>query len=105
MSDETTTSAEPPIVTIAEAPSREGEQVVVRGWLVEDAGTLVLASMLAESWPPQAGGAVIVVRDVVAGPDVTIEEAGGVRWSAGEVLVTGTVRDGVLVASTVAPAG
>ena len=75
----------------------------MRGWLVEEADIVVLAGMLAESWPPQPGGDVLPLRAAEPADEVVMEQAGGVRWSADEVLVTGTVRDGALVAESVVP--
>jgi hypothetical protein len=92
-----------PVLTVAEAASRTGERVTVRGWLVDDGGTTVLAAMLAESYPPQAGGDTLVVTDPRLGDEVALESASGVRWSADQVLVTGVVRDGELTDASVRP--
>ncbi|MDJ0496315.1 MAG: hypothetical protein QNJ75_12730 [Acidimicrobiia bacterium] len=92
-------AAEP--VSIADAIDTEGE-VVVTGYLfVLDGDSVVLAELIAESFPPQPGGATITVEglDLAA---LDLEEApegselATTRWSSEPVSLTGSISSGVL---------
>ena len=68
-----------------------GEPLLINGALVVDPnGRVLLCDALAESFPPQCGGARLEVRglDLASLPDV--QEANGVRW-AEQVQLLGTV--------------
>lgn len=68
--------------------------VDVEGYLIAGA-EVELCDMILESYPPQCGGATLVVE----GADLdalTTSEAAGVRWSDDPVTLSGTVDDGVL---------
>ena len=64
-----------------------GDVVVVSGALFVAAdGSVLLCDAIAESFPPQCGGA----RMAVEGLDldtIELEEANGVRWSEGVILL------------------
>ncbi len=88
---------------MAEAIGRPpGSTVTVEGFLVEDDGTLMVADLLAESYPPQPGGAVLAVEgpgldrlaEAAAG---TLHAAGPIRWLDQPTTVTGTVEGDRLV--------
>jgi hypothetical protein len=91
------------VLSVAEARRRPGDRVTVRGWLLEEEGTLVLASMLAESWPPQAGGEVLLVEDLAPGEVDEWESAERVRWSRAQLVLTGLVAGDRLRQAALAP--
>ncbi len=72
---------------------------VIAGFYVADANGVRLCEALAESFPPQCGGASIIFDNTAGaalGP-LSIEQ--GVSWSEQPILVEGSVVDGVFVAS------
>jgi hypothetical protein len=75
-----------PGISVPEAIASAGEvgEVLVNGNLFIDAdGTVRLCDAIAESFPPQCGGARLEVRglDLEAVPE--LQEANGVRWAEG----------------------
>lgn len=78
----------------------DGTEVTVHGFLVEDSGVVVLAETLAESYPPQPGGASLIV-DGLDLSGLQLEQVGSIRWTNAAVAVTGTINDGRLTAATV----
>jgi hypothetical protein len=101
-----TTTAQAEILTIEQALLAErGSTILVQGALVAptaDVPQMVLASALLESYPPQAGGATLILRgleleDLVGlsstseQPDVT-----QVAWSDYWMVLKGVITDGVL---------
>ena len=97
--DSNDTVAEP--VNIPEALETEGD-VVVSGYLfVLEDGRVVLAELIAESFPPQPGGTRINVEgldldtlDLEQAPEGS--ELATTRWSSEPVTLTGSVVSGVL---------
>lgn len=87
----------PAMVTIAEALEMPaGTTVTVRGYVLETGGTTVLAEMLAESYPPQPGGAQLVLEGLdVADIDGT-ETAGDTTWTDDQHSVTGVLQEATL---------
>jgi hypothetical protein len=84
------------VATVAGTPIDGG--FVISGFYFDDGNGVRLCDALAESFPPQCGGASIPF-DNTAGADVgvlSIEQ--GVTWSDQPVLVEGEVVDGVFVA-------
>jgi len=94
---------EEPVLVIADGPGPGGEQglsvadalghratddlVSVAGALfVDPDGTVQLCDAIAESFPPQCGGARVAVEglDLSTVPD--LQEANGVRWAEGITL-------------------
>lgn len=70
----------------------------VSGFLVVEGETARLCELLAESYPPQCGGASLIVE----GLDVTeydTQEASGVRWTDAPVTVRATVQGDALRAA------
>jgi predicted secreted protein len=64
------------------------EDVTVAGFVVWDDTTARLCEVLAESFPPQCGGAAVEITN----PDalgLTLEEAQGVRWTQGRAEIVG----------------
>lgn len=85
-----------PITSVVDAPIDGG--FVISGFYFDDGSGPRLCEALAESFPPQCGGASIQF-DNTAGADVgvlSIEQ--GVTWSDQPVVVEGEVVDGVFVA-------
>jgi hypothetical protein len=73
------------------------EPVAVRGSLVVDAaGEMRLCSALAESYPPQCGGASLAVEGLPAHELPPLERAQGVAWSDEPVLLHGFVVEEAL---------
>ena len=96
------TAAEP--VSIVDAIDSEGD-VVVSGYLfVLEDGRVVLAELIAESFPPQPGGTTIIVEglnldaiDLEQAPEGS--ELATTRWSSEPITLTGSVVSGVLTGS------
>jgi hypothetical protein len=86
-----------PALTVREAlRAPEGSTVTVRGYVIVTGGTTFLAEMLAETYPPQPGGAVLALTglDVAMLPATT--SAGDTTWTNDQHSVTGRVEAGVL---------
>ena len=93
-------------LTIDEALASDATGIVaVRGYLFDDGTGLRLCSVLAESFPPQCGGALLTVEGfdldrMIEVPEyelVQVENSGGVTWSDGRVTLFGEVVNGNLV--------
>jgi hypothetical protein len=74
--------------------------LAVRGFVVTDASSARLCDLLAESFPPQCGGAAIDLANLDGIDEAELESAQGVQWTNLPVVVFGEVIDGVLVPST-----
>jgi hypothetical protein len=86
-------------VSVADALDAEGETVQVRGYLfVAQDGTVTLADAILESFPPQPGGASIMVEGLDLSSFDLSSEA-GLRWTDDPVVVVGVVQDGELAVS------
>ncbi len=72
--------------------------LAVRGFLVDDGGEARLCELLAESLPPQCGGASVPVDGYDAVSIGPLSVAQGVTWSDSTVVIFGTLQDGRLVA-------
>lgn len=91
---------------ISEVESQtEGSAVTVTGFLIEDGGVVYLAEMLAESFPPQAGGTTIVVTGLDPEAMAAAEVEGPVRWLDGPVTLEATVSGGELAEASMAGDG
>jgi len=100
-----------PGISVADAlASTLDEPLLVNGYLFVYAdGTVVLADMIAESFPPQPAGATVTVEGLdlmqiplTEGPtDVEIEIT---AWTDAQVQLIGEMVDGVFVGSTLASA-
>ena len=101
-------SPQPPVVLSIESAlaSEPGSYVSVRGSLLATGGApeqkILLASGLAESYPPQAGQPSLSVEgldlDDIVGLTSTTDQPGvsPATWSDFSVVLTGTISDGVL---------
>ena len=87
-------------LTVAEAANTSG-QVIVNGFLVDVAGESRLCEVLAESFPPQCGGASITMTSLEQVDPDDLKTEGDVTWTDFPVTVLGEMVDGTLV---VAPA-
>jgi len=67
-------------------------EVSVVGSIVVDATGTRLCAALAESFPPQCGGAAVTLTNL-DDFDVTLQEEQDVRWSDPPVVLTGTYSD------------
>jgi hypothetical protein len=93
----------PAVVSLAQAlASEEGRAVKVQGHLVATEGGVVLASALLESFPPQAGGAVLPVTGLDLTALVGLSSTAGqpdlaqVRWSDYPIMLQGVMKGGAL---------
>lgn len=84
-------------VTEALASDLAGRLLLVNGFIVTTAdGGVYLAEALAESYPPQPGGARLVVENLDMNLVDGLTTAQGITWSDRSVQLLGTVRDGIL---------
>jgi hypothetical protein len=91
------------VLTVEQALAAEEDQdIKVRGHLVSSGGTMVLASALLESLPPQAGGSTIPLSGLkltdIVGLSTTSGQTGvaDVTWSDFPLVLEGVVVAGVL---------
>ena len=75
--------------------------LLVNGFIVaEEGGEVRLCSALRESYPPQCGGAWLLVEGLDLTDVEGLTSAQGVSWTDGETQLLGTVEDGVLTVET-----
>lgn len=74
--------------------------IAVRGFLVEDADGARLCDLLAESLPPQCGGAWIELSETSTIDPDEMKSVQGVTWTDFPVTVLGSIVDGVFVVDT-----
>lgn len=74
--------------------------LLVKGYVVVAGGETRLCEALAESFPPQCGGASLRVEGLDL-TSVDLRERNGVRWSAETVSLLGPVKDGTLTVTVV----
>ncbi len=83
--------------TIPEAIAYQGQEVIaVKGYVVRDGENDKLCEVLAESYPPQCGGATLTIENPETLDNLALIEAEGVQWSEDYVTVFGHISDGVL---------
>ena len=93
------TATEP--VSISDAIELEGRVAVTGTLFVLDGGTVLLSELVAESFPPQPGGATITVEGLDLGT-LDLEEAplgselATTKWSAEPITLTGSMVSGTL---------
>ncbi len=81
-------------LSVTEALAYQGsERIAVEGFIVRAGDTGQLCESLAESYPPQCGGASMTITN----PETTVAypliEDGGTQWSPESITVVGTVTD------------
>lgn len=82
----------------ARASRLEGP-LLVNGYVVVEGERVRLCEALAESYPPQCGGAFLEVRGLDVSSIPGIETERGVRWTSRPRQVLGEVREGALTVS------
>ena len=85
-------------LTISEALATDATgTIAVQGFLVADETGARLCEVLAESYPPQCGGASIPVLEYDEMVDVPLQNAEGVTWTDESLSLFGELVDGVFV--------
>ena len=72
-------------------------EIAVRGFLFDDGSGPVLCEVLAESFPPQCGGASLPVSGHEEAVGVPIISEQGVTWTDQPLVLFGEIVDGTLV--------
>jgi hypothetical protein len=86
-----------PGISIEEALTSElDEMLLVNGNLLAEGGEVLLCSALAESFPPQCGGASLQVEGVELEEVDGLVTEGDVSWTDRPIQLLGVVEDGVL---------
>jgi len=89
-----------PAISIDEAlASGSDEMLLVAGNLLAQAGDVRLCSALAESFPPQCGGASLVVEGLKLEEVDGLVTEGDVAWTDRPIQLLGVVGDGTLTVS------
>ena len=89
-------AAEP--LTVSEAVVFDTDGVIaVQGFLFDDGSGPVLCEVLAESFPPQCGGASVAVSGHEEAVDVPFVTEQGVTWTDQPLVLFGEYVDGTLV--------
>jgi hypothetical protein len=92
-------------LSVADAIAYRGsEPVAVHGYVVRTSETTQLCETLAESFPPQCGGASLTLVNADTIDDLPLIEEGDVQWSSDSVILTGTVVGTELTIETTASA-
>jgi len=80
-------------LTVPEALAADpGSQVTVAGTIIQAGGELLLAELLAESFPPQAGGAVLVVVGVTIDDFAPVNTEGDTSWVDASQTLQGSIE-------------
>ena len=88
-------------LSVSEALAYEGSQpVAVHGYVVRTSEAARLCEALAESYPPQCGGANLILINPNATDDLPLLEDGNVQWSPDVVILIGTVTGTELTIGT-----
>ena len=88
-------------LTIPDALAYQGDQVVaVKGFVVRTDQADSLCELLAESYPPQCGGATLPIENPESTDSMVLQEAQGVQWSDQYVTRFGRISDGRLTIDT-----
>ncbi|MGH3092050.1 MAG: hypothetical protein ACRDOG_06950 [Gaiellaceae bacterium] len=89
-----------PGISIEEALASElDEMLLVNGNLLAEGGDVRLCSALAESFPPQCGGASLLVEGLKLEEVDGLVTEGDVSWTDRPTQLLGVVEDGVLTVS------
>lgn len=85
-------------LTVSDALTTDASGVIaVQGFLFDDGSGPVLCEVLAESFPPQCGGASVAVEGHEEAVDVPIVSEQGVTWTDQPLVLFGEIVDGTLV--------
>ena len=89
-----------PGISIEEALVSEADgMLLVNGNLLAEGGEVRLCSALAESFPPQCGGASLQVEGVKLEEVDGLVTEGGVSWTDRPIQLLGAIEDGLLTVS------
>ena len=90
-----------PGITIADAlRSASTEPLLINGFVVIDPqGDVRFCSLLGESDPPTCEGNTLAVRGLPLEIGDSLDESGGVQWSAQQIQLLGMVENGTLEVS------
>jgi hypothetical protein len=91
--------AGPPISIDEALSSDSGGPLLVAGNLLAEAGEVRLCSALAESFPPQCGGAALAVEGLTLEEVDGLVTEGDVAWTDRPIELLGVVADGTLTVS------
>lgn len=83
-------------LTVSEALATDGV-IAVQGFLLDDGTGARLCEVLAESYPPQCGGASLPVIGYEEMIDIPLINAQGVTWTDQPVSLLGAIANGALV--------
>ncbi|HSK98031.1 MAG TPA: hypothetical protein VK891_15510 [Euzebyales bacterium] len=84
-------------MTVTEAlAAPTGSTVTVRGYVIATAGVTLLCEMLAETFPPQPGGAQMLLDDLDIAAVADTQSAGDTTWTSDQRAVTGIIAGDVL---------
>jgi hypothetical protein len=100
-SDTNDTPPGEPMNVLDAAAQPEGTRVTVTGVLIEDTGTLFIADALAESFPPQPGGATLEIEDLLIDEFDGVITEGPIQWRDEPATITATLQGGLLTDSTI----
>ena len=96
----TTTTTGGPGISIDEALAADSEEpLLVNGNLLVTDGQARLCSALAESFPPQCGGASLLVTGLDLAQVGSLIVEGDVMWTDHPIQLAGIVSDGILTVS------
>ena len=85
-------------LAVADAIAVGGSGIVaVQGFIIQDASGIRLCEALAESMPPQCGGASVGVANLDTVDPDDLATSQGVSWTDLPVVIIGEIVDGVLV--------
>ena len=88
-------------LSVSDAIEYEGAQpVAVHGYVVRTSDAAQLCEALAESYPPQCGGASLALANPDATDGLPLVEDGDVQWSPDIVILIGTVTGNELIIDT-----
>lgn len=89
-------------LTVADALSSDAVGIVaVKGFLIQDDNGARLCDLLAESLPPQCGGASVGLSDISTIDPDELKSEQGVTWTDFPVTVLGELAGGVLTITPV----
>lgn len=90
-----------PMNVLDAASQPDGTRVTVTGVLIDDTGTLFIADALAESFPPQPGGATLEVVDMDISQFDSVAIEGPIQWRDEPATIIATIEDGKLTDSRI----
>jgi hypothetical protein len=88
------------VMTVSDAAAATG-QVTVTGFVVQSGDEARLCEALAESFPPQCGGASIILSNLDQIDPDSLQNEGEVTWTDYAVTVFGEMADGTLMATPI----